>query len=95
MNTTLRTVLATALSTAAFIAASPVQAGAILPNGPSLNGLATNGLFANGLGSNGMSPKGILDQIPDPQGETRGASRTRLPEVESIVLKDGRELPAR
>ena len=81
MNTTLRTLLAAAMTTAAFVASSPAYALG------GLNGVASNGVGTNRVGTVGFGSNGV--------GENSVRANARLPQIESIVLKDGRELPAR
>jgi hypothetical protein len=107
-TTMLRAVLSAALAVAA-LSHVPAQAANIL-NGTQSNGLYTNGLYTNGLYTNGLYTNGLVlngIQINGIQingfvvngmksnGTGLSTPSAALPQVEAIVLRDGRKLAVR
>ncbi|WP_200960159.1 hypothetical protein [Pelomonas sp. Root1217] len=89
----LRTVLSAALAAAA-LSHVPAQAANSV-NGTQPNGLYTNGLYTNGFVVNGLYTNGFVVNGMKSNGTGLRTPSAALPQVESIVLRDGRKLAVR
>jgi hypothetical protein len=107
MHKTLRTLFATALTFCAMAASFTALAGkvdqgvlsngitangAVLSNGIAVNGIIANGaVLSNGIAANGINRNGVRTHGAALGGRPSAAAEPPI-RVESIVLRDGREV---